>query len=238
MAKVPAILALLITLVAVAILGGLVERVAIWPLARRGDNTLTWLISTLGVAVLMTGAAERIWGTQTHGVKNYIGPANIHLGSLGIATPYIVGFVVAIAAAVAIEVFQRFTLWGRAMRAVGDNRTAVELAGVNVLALGLAAFAFGGALAGLAGFVLAPVTYVQSDSGFTFAILAFAAVAIGGFASHWGALLGGLLIGVVESLAGLYISLNDEDLVVFAVLIAVLLIRPEGILSPRGARSV
>ena len=226
----PAIVCVLIVMIVVGLLGGLVERVAIWPLAARGDSTLTWLISTLGVAVLFTGAAERIWGTQPLAVSNYVGPSviKLHVSGVNVATPYLIAFIVAIAAAVIIELFTRLTLWGRAMRAVGDNRNAVELAGVNVVGLGFVAFALGGALAGLAGFVLAPVTYAQADTGFNFAILSFAALAIGGFSSHWGGLLGGWLVGVVEALAGSYIGLNYADLVVLGMLVLVLLISPEG----------
>lgn len=234
----PVVLALIISVVIVGALGALVERVAIWPLARRGEDTLTWLISTLGIAILFAGAAQRIWGSRPLAVDNYIGPKVMHFGSVNIATPYVVTFVVVIAVAIAIEVFQRYTLWGRAMRAVGDNRSAVELAGINVLVLGIGAFVVGGALAGLAGFVLAPVTYAKADAGFGFVILSFAAVSIGGFSSHWGALIGGWLIGLVQSLSGTYISLNSQELVVFGMLILILMIRPQGLLTQRAGREV
>lgn len=234
----PVIPAVIGTAIVVGLIGGLVERVAIFPLALRGDTTLTWLISTLGAAVLLTGIAERVWGSQPLGVENYIGPAVTHLpGNIGLATPYVVAVIVAVAATVGIDAFQRFTLWGRAMRAVGDNRSAVELAGINVVAFGLVAFIIGGALAGIAGFVLAPVTYASASSGFNFAILAFAALAIGGFGSHWGALVGGLLVGCVESLAGTYVGLSYQDIFVFGVLIVILMIRPQGLWNAHAART-
>jgi branched-chain amino acid transport system permease protein len=232
----PALVALVAVLVIVGLLGGAVERVAIWPLARRGDEGLTWLISTLGVAVLLTGAAERIWGTEPLGVRNMIGPSVVHIGKTGVATPYIVAVVVALLLAVGVELFQRFTLWGRLMRAVADNRVGVELAGINVVAIGLVAFVIGSAVAGLAGFVIAPVTFANSTVGFGFAILAFAAIAIGGFASHWGALLGGWLVGLVESFGGTYVGLNYEGLIVFGFLLLVLMIKPEGVFTTNAVR--
>jgi branched-chain amino acid transport system permease protein len=231
-----AALAVIAVCIVVGIAGVFVERIAIWPLARRGDETMTWLISTLGVAVLITGAAERIWGSQPLGVRNYVGPTVTHLGHVNVATAYIVAFALAILAAVLIEALQRFTAWGRLMRAVGENRAAVELAGGNVIALGVIAFVVGSALAGVAGFIIAPVTFAQSTAGYSFAILAFAGLAIGGFASHWGALAGGLLVGVVESLAGQYIGLNYQDIIVFGALLLVLMIRPEGLFTPEGRR--
>ena len=105
------------------------------------------------------------------GVGNYLGPAVTHFGAVYIATPYVLAFAAVIGAAAAIELFQRYTLWGRLMRAVGENREAVRLAGANVVALGAAAFVIGSALAGIAGFVIAPVTFAQSSTGLSFAIL-------------------------------------------------------------------
>jgi branched-chain amino acid transport system permease protein len=230
----PALLAVIAVMTVCAMIGVVVERTTIYPLARRGDDTITWLISTLAAAEILTGLSERIWGTLPLGVNNFLGPAvaKFPFYDVRVQTPFVVAFIAVIVCTVGIELFQRFTLWGRALRAVGDNRSAVELAGINVVALGMLAFAVGGMLAGLGGFVLAPVTYAQADGGFTFSILSFAALAMGGFASHWGALLGGLFVGVVETLAGTYIGLNYQDIVVLGVLIIVLLIKPEGMWNP------
>lgn len=234
----PVLVALAIAIVGVGILGGVIERVAILPLIRRNEESVSWLISTLGVAVLLTGAAERIWGTQPLLVTNYIGPANVFLGHVGIATPYIIAFCVAVLITIGVEILQRVSVWGRIMKAMGENRTAVELAGVNVYRIGLVAFIVGSALAGLAGFIIAPVTYADSTSGFGLVMLAFVALALGGFASHWGALVGGLLVGVVESVAGVYVGLNNQDIVVLGLLLVVLLVRPQGIFGHRSARAV
>ncbi|HEX3899637.1 MAG TPA: branched-chain amino acid ABC transporter permease [Mycobacteriales bacterium] len=238
-AGVPALAAIVIVAIAAGALGAIVERVAIWPLASRGDDTLTWLISTLGVAVLITGFAERVWGTIPLGVPNYVGPNVIHLGGqINLATPYLIGIGSVLVAAAAIEVSQRFTIWGKAMRATADNRQAVALAGVNVIRLGVVSFAIGGALAGIAGFVLAPITFADSTAGMSFAVLAFAALAIGGFASHWGAIFGGWLVGITESIGGTYAGLQYQDIFVFGVLIVILLIRPEGLTGSRNVRLV
>lgn len=239
-AGLPVLVTLIILAATVAVLGGLTERVAIWPLAGRlDDNNMTWLISTLGVAVLLTGAAERIWGTVPQGVPNYVGPAVLHFGSgVDVPTPLVVAIVVAIAMAVAIELFQRYSLWGKLMRAVADNRRGVELAGINVVTVGLASFTLGGLLSGIAGMVIAPVTYADSTLGFDFVIYAFAAFAIGGFVSHWGALLGGWIVGCTESLGGVYLGLEYQDVVLFGLLIVVLVLRPEGLIAARAARRV
>lgn len=234
----PAAVAAIVVCVVVAAIGGLTERVAIWPLLRRGDDTLKWVLSTLGVAALFTGAGIRIWGPQVLGVPNYFAAPVVHFGSVRVSSSYVLAFVVALILAVAIELFQRLTFWGRIMRAVGDNRLAVELAGVNVIRMGFWAFVLSGILAGVAGFVIAPVTFADPNAGFDFALLSFAALAIGGFQSHWGAVLGGLLVGIAESVGGTYLGLQNEDIVVFGMLVLILVLRPEGLTNFRSARQV
>lgn len=236
----PAALAVILIALIVGALGGVVERVAIRPLASQlsGDN-MTWLISTLGVAILITGATERIWGTVPLGVRNYVGPATVHFGSqVDVQTSFIVAPAVVIVITVGIELFQRYTLWGRMMRAVADNRRAVELAGVNIMTLGLAAFVLAGVLAGVAGFVIAPVTFADSTIGFDFVIYAFAAFAIGGFTSHWGALLGGWIVGLTESFGGAYVGLQYQDVILLGVLVVVLVLKPAGLIGARAVRQV
>jgi branched-chain amino acid transport system permease protein len=234
----PAIVAGVLVAVVVGLIAGLTERVAIWPLARRGDDSLMWLMSTLGLAVLFTGAAERIWGTQPLAVPNYVSAVTLRLGDVRVETAYVIAFGVAICSALGIELFQRFTLTGRVMRAVGENRRAVQLAGVNVIGLGFGAFVLSGVLAGVAGFVIAPLTFADASSGFTFVILAFAALAIGGFGNHWGALVGGWLVGLTELMAGTYLGLKYQDVAVFVVLVVALLIRPAGLTGGGLARQV
>jgi branched-chain amino acid transport system permease protein len=227
--------ALVLTLLIVGLAGGFTERIAIMPLARRGHSTQTWLISTLGIAILITGASERVWGTDALGVPSYLGPAVVRLPDQAyMETPYLIGLIALVLAAIGIELFQRYTVSGRVMRALADNRTAIELAGVNVLRVGLVAYIMGGALAGLAGFIVAPATYAQTTTGFTFAILAFTSFAVGGFSSHWGAVIGGWIVGVVESVSGLYLGLNSQDVIVLGFLICVLLIRPQGLIMSRS----
>jgi branched-chain amino acid transport system permease protein len=235
----PAALAIVILVVITGLVGGLTERVAVFPLARRGDNDiLLWVMSTLGVTAILTGIALRLWGSEPLGVSNYVGPRVTHFGQSYVATPYILAFVFAILVAIGIDVFQRHTRWGKLMRAIADNRNAVQLAGVNTLTFGLVAYVIGAALAGIAGFAIAPITYASATGGFTFTILGFAALAMGGFGSHWGALLGGLMVGVIQSLSATYFGLVYQDFAVFGTLILVLMIRPDGIFGFAQTRKV
>jgi branched-chain amino acid transport system permease protein len=235
---VPAGIAVVIVLLVVAVLGGLTERIAVFPLIRRGDPPLLWLMSTLGVSIILTGVATRVWGTTPLGVDPYLGEKVVTIGDAYVASPYIMAFAAAVLAAVLITVFQNRTRWGRTMRAIADNRDAVRLAGVNVLSYSLASYMIGGALAGFAGFIIAPVTYASASGGFTFTILGFAAMAIGGFGSHWGALLGGWIVGLIQSLGGALAGLQYQSALVFVVLLVVLMIKPAGLFSYTRARYV
>lgn len=234
----PAALTVLVVVLAVAILGGVTERAAVFPLVRRGETPLMWLMSTLGVSVILTGVATRVWGGLPLAVDPYLGEKVLSVGDAYVASSYLIAFVAAALAAVLISVFQGRTRWGRTMRAIADNRDAVRLSGVNVLSYSLASYMIGAGLAGFAGFAIAPVTYASSSGGFTFAILGFAAMAIGGFASHWGALVGGWLVGLIQSLGGALAGLQYQSALVFAVLLAVLLIRPAGLFSRSRVRHV
>ncbi len=234
----PAAVAVLGVVVVVAVIGGLTERIAVFPLVRRGDPPLLWLMSTLGVSLIITGVATRIWGSIPLRVDPYIGERVVTVGDVYVASPYIIAFGASVLAAVAIGIFQNRTRWGRTMRAIADNRDAVRLSGVNVLNYSLASFMIGGALAGFAGFIIAPVTYASASGGFTFTILGFAAMAIGGFTSHWGALIGGWLVGLIQSVGGGFIGLQYQMLLVLGVLLLVLLIKPSGLFSYTRARQV
>jgi branched-chain amino acid transport system permease protein len=236
---VPAAAAIIIVMVLVGILGGAVERIAIFPLARRGDNDpLLWIMSTLGITSILTGLSLTIWGSQPLGVNNYVGPAVTHFGKSYVQTPYLVAFALAIVITLAVWLFQTRTRWGRVMRASADNRVAVQLACVNTFNYGLVAYALGAVLAGAAGFIIAPVTFAIADAGLTFTILGFAAMAMGGFGSYWGALVGGWMVGVIATLAGTYSGLESSNFAVFIVLLVVLMIRPDGIFSFGKSRRV
>lgn len=219
-------------------LGAFVERVAVWPVARRGGDTDMWLLSTIGAGILLTGIAERTWGSQALAVPGYTAKTTLRFGSASVQTDYLVAFVVSIFFVLLIELFQRKTYWGMIFRALGQNRIAVELSGVNIWLLGTIAFGVGGVIAGVGGFVIAPVTYAQSDIGFNLALLAFAGLAIGGFGSTWGALVGGWTVGIVESVGGTYLGVGIEDLVVLGFLVVFLMIRPQGLGSGRALRRV
>lgn len=228
----------IIAIIAMGVIGGLTETIAVAPLIRRGEPPLLWLMSTLGVSVILTGVATRIWGSKPQGVNVYFGDPTVNILGASIQTPYVWAFVVAVVVTAGMVLFERRTRWGRTMRAIADNRDAVRLAGVNTMGYGLAAYAVGAGLSGLAGVILVPITYASINGAFTFTLLGFAAMAIGGFGNHWGALIGGWIVGLVMSVGGGIFGLQFSIGMVFVVLLVILLIRPSGLLAPRNVRTV
>jgi branched-chain amino acid transport system permease protein len=238
-AGLPAAIAVILVAIVTAIIGALIERVGVYPLSRRGDNDpLLWIMTTLGLSAIITGIALRIWGGDPLGVDNYIGERVTRFGESYIATPYIIAFFGSIAVTVGIWLFQSRTRWGRTMRAIADNRIAVQLAGVNTLTYGLVAYAIGAALAGIGGFLIAPITYASATGGFIFTIMGFAALSMGGFTSLIGALVGGWMVGLIQTLVGTFFGLQYSDFSVFIALLLVLMIKPDGLFVFGKARKV
>jgi len=238
-AGIPPLVTLVLVVILTAIVGTLIERIGIFPLSRRGDNDpLLWIMTTLGLAAIITGVSIRIWGSLPNGVENYIGDPVTRFGDSYVSTPFIIAFVGAVVVTFGLWLAQAKTRWGRTMRAIADNRPAVQLAGVNTMVYGLLSYGVGGAIAGAAGFFIAPITFANASGGFTFTIMGFAALALGGFLSLWGALVGGWIVGVIQSLSSTYVGLEYGNFLVFIVLLVVLMIKPDGLFSFGRSREV
>ena len=231
-----AIAALPLIIIATAILGFGVERIAIAPLTRA--LSFGWVLTTLGMSVVLRNVAELQWGPDPLRVPAFIDRAPVSL----LGSPFRVDFMVTIAGAVALvtllELADRRTIIGKAMVATAINRELAQLRGINVGLLGIGSFVVAGALGGIAGLLIAPITFASFNSGVLIALKGFLAIAIGGWGRHVGALAGGLLIGVAESLAILWVDVDIRNLVPLPLLAAILLIRPQGLFGRRVERHV
>jgi branched-chain amino acid transport system permease protein len=233
-ANVPLPLAMLGGMAGAAIVAMFIEKVCYQPL--RGAPVVTPMLSTLGFSIILQNVATNVWGSnpvqlsdEYLGRQYEIGPVNI-----GEMQLIIVGATIMLVALVAYTV-QR-TAVGRALRAVAENREVARLLGVSADRLTLFAFALSGALAGVAG-VLIALHYgaITPYLGVEIGLKAVAVMVVGGTAHIWGALLAGPLIGVVEVLTVAYGGSQVRDFVVYGFMILVLLLRPQGLLG--GARS-
>ena len=226
--------AVLISIIFCTLLGMTIERVAYKPL--RNASPLAVLITAIGVSYLLQNLALLIFGAQPKNFTSVVPLESIKLfdGQLVISGEAIVTIAVTVIIMVALVLFINKTRPGNAMRAVSEDRGAAQLMGVNVNGTIALTFAIGSGLAAIAGVLLCSAypTLVPTTGSMP-GIKAFVAAVFGGIGSIPGAMIGGVLIGIIEILGRAYISSQMADAIVFAVLIIVLVVKPTGILGKK-----
>ena len=227
----PPVLAILVAMVACTVLGITIEGLAYRPL--RQAASLAVLITAIGVSYLLQNIALMIWGANPKSFPTtFINGSSIRLGQLNISTATIITILANVVIMVGLTLFTSKTKLGKAMRCVSEDRGAAELMGINVNRTISLTFAIGSALAAIAGILLcSSYPILQPTTGSMPGIKAFTAAVFGGIGSIPGAMLGGILLGVIEIFGKAYISTELGDAIVFAVLIIVLLFRPTGLLG-------
>lgn len=228
----PAIVGVLAAVVVCTILGITIERVAYKPL--RSAPSLAVLITAIGVSYLLQNLALLIWGSDPKSFTSVVSmePLRLFDGTLVITGETIVTIIVSAIIMAALTLFVNRTKVGHAMLAVSEDKGAAQLMGINVNATISLTFAIGSALAAVAGVLLCSAQpSLLPTTGAMPGIKAFVAAVFGGIGSIPGAMIGGILLGIIEILSKYYISSQISDAIVFAVLIVVLLVRPAGILG-------
>ena len=225
------IVAVLIGMVVCTVLGMIIEKVAYKPL-RGASSSLAVLITAIGVSYFLQNIALLVFGADTKFFVNVIDVPSVSLagGQLTITGTTIVTIIVCIVIMISLMLFVNRTKAGRAMRAVSEDRGAAQLMGVNVNATISLTFAIGSGLAAVAGVLLCSAyPSLTPYTGAMPGIKAFVAAVFGGIGSIPGAMVGGILLGIIEILGKAYISSQVADAIVFAVLIIVLLVKPTGL---------
>jgi branched-chain amino acid transport system permease protein len=216
----------------VAIAGAIVERATVAPLRRRESPRVLALISTIGASITLEAAAQLVWGAQVRGYPSPLPAGGFAVGPARIT--YLEVAIMAIAALLmgGLGLFVRHSRTGRAIRAIAQNLPAARLMGIDVERTIVTVFAVGSAIGAVAGMLTgAYFSFAQPSMGFIPGIKGFVAAVLGGMGSVVGAGLGGLLLGLVESLGGGLLSFEYKDAIVFGVLILILIVRPSGILG-------
>ena len=224
----PLAAALAVSVLLIGLLGVLIERVAIRPV---GSDVLRGIVITIGVGVALQGVAVLLWGTEAHALKSFSGEAPLDLG--GVSVPPQALWVLGSSAALMglLYLFFTHTYLGKAFRACAVNAFAASLVGIPIRAMRAISFFVSGVSGAIAGVIIAPIAFAQYDSGIFLGIKGFVACIIGGFGHPVGAALGGLMLGLLESLATGYLSSGFKNAIAFVVLLAFLLVRPRGILG-------
>lgn len=230
----PMVVGVFAAIVFCTLFGMLIERVAYKPL--RKAPSLAVLITAIGVSYLLQNAAQLIFGSDTKSFTSVvtIPPLSLFNGGLIITGEAIATIVISIIIMIVLTLFIRKTKPGRAMLAVAEDRGAAQLMGINVNATISLTFAIGSALAAIAGALLCSAYPTLSPTtGAMPGIKAFTAAVFGGIGSIPGAMIGGILLGLIENMSKTYISTQLSDAIVFGVLIVVLLLKPTGILGKK-----
>jgi len=229
-AGVPFVWALLATVVMSGILLGYVVKAGIiQPLINRSQTTL--IVATIALSFLASNAVATFWSAQCKAFPPVFGMMPYRLGSVALSRQHVWTIVIAIVLILAINLFIQRTKPGKAMQAVAQNREAAKVLGINISAVTTMVFVINAVLVAFAAALIAPVYMVRFDMGAQLGLKAFYSAAIGGFNQIRGALLGGFLVGLIETFSSAYLSTEYREMFVLIVLIAVILIRKEGLLG-------
>ena len=228
----PVPVALLLTVIVCSVLGVLIEKIAYKPL--RKAQPLAVLITAIGMSFFLQSSSLLIFGSTPIPFQSVIPNENIKVGPVVISSITLVTLVVTAVAMILLTLFINKTKLGSAMRAVSEDKGAAELMGINVNSTISMTFAIGSALAAVAGILyISQYQSMKPTLGALPGIKAFVAAVLGGIGSIPGAMLGGILLGLIESVSKAYISTELADAIVFGVLIVVLLFRPSGLLGKK-----
>ena len=226
------LLAVLITLV----LGLMLQRFAIAP--ARGITVVGTIIITIGASIFLRGLALLIWGKDIHALPHFSGETPLRLGGVTLLPQNLWVMGGAAVLVLAVHLFFNRTLLGKAILACSCNRTAAQLVGINVGRMLLVAYGLSAMLGAMAGVLVAPITYTSYDAGIMLGLKGFAAAILGGMGNPMGAVAGGLLLGLLESLAAGLISSGYKDAIAFVILLLVLFLRPSGLFGRASAERV
>lgn len=214
---------------AVTVVGALVERFAIRP--ARSKAVIVLIFITIGVSILMRGVFKVLWGKNQMAVPSFSGDTPLVIFSAAILPQALWIFCITLVVVLSLHLFFSKSRVGKAMRATSFNPRAAALMGVSVNRMVLFSFAFSGVLGAVAGMIIVPITTLSYSIGVMLGLKGFAAAVLGGYGNSVGAIIGGLLLGMLESLGAGMISSAYKDVIAFAILLLVLFIKPSGLLG-------
>jgi branched-chain amino acid transport system permease protein len=225
--KIPLLPGFFLAIALVTVIGALFERLAIYPL--KNPPVLILIMITLAGSIILKGGAMLFWGKDIYTLPHFSGEEPLlFLGATILPqTLWIIGILCVVVTILAL--FFNFTMVGKAMRACAVNPVAASLVGINVKKMVLLSFALSAALGAIAGIIITPIALMEYDRGAILALKGFAAAVLGGLGNGVGAVVAGLIIGILESLGAGFISSGYKDAIALIVLLLVLFIKPSGI---------
>jgi branched-chain amino acid transport system permease protein len=235
-AGVPLPLAALLAIVVAVAVGMLLHRFAIEP--ARGASAVTLIIITIGASILLRGVAAVVFDKNFHSFPPFAGTAPWNVGGATILPQSVIVLLGAGIIVVAMWALMSMTLIGKAMVATAANKLAAQLTGINTRAIIGLSFAVSAAIGAVGGILVTPITLTSYDVGTLLALKGFAAAMLGGMGHPFGAVVGGLIVGLLESFGAGYISSAYKDAIAFLVILAVLFFMPNGLFGRASAERV
>ncbi|GAA4406555.1 branched-chain amino acid ABC transporter permease [Quisquiliibacterium transsilvanicum] len=230
-------LAVIFAVLVLALVGAVFNRVLLVPII--GQPTFAAVMITLAAGYVMRGVASMVpgWGTDTYALKAPYSDGTLRLGDLVVSTDHIAIIVLTALLCAGLFLFFKFTRVGIAMQASSQNQLAANYMGIPVRRINTLIWGISAGVAAFTAILLAPITFVHTNMGFI-GLKAFPAAVVGGFGSIPGAIVGGLIIGLVESYAGFYLPEGFKDVAAYVVVLLVLMIRPSGIFAEMRRKKV
>ena len=226
-AGLPMMPGLFLAVAGVALVAMVVELIGLRP--ARSNNHLVLIFLTVGLSIILRGIIKLVWGKNRMALPPLTPDRSINIFGASVLPQALWILLLTIIAIALLTWFFYRTSLGLSMRAVASNPTAAAVVGISTGRIRLTSYAIAGALGGLAGVLVTPITTLNYDVGVLLGLKGFAAAILGGFGSFPGAIFGGLGLGLLESLSAGYISSAYKDVVAFVVLLLVLFIRPKGL---------
>jgi branched-chain amino acid transport system permease protein len=229
---------IIVAILAVTAVGYLIARYLLQPLTVESRiDEQRGLVLSLGLSLVLANFVLAVFGPDYQRVPGKLAEGSIALGDLIIEKQRLLILIASLVLAAGLMVFLRFTLMGKAIRAVGENPEAAQASGISVRKIHLLTFAVGSALAGAAGALITPATYAFPAMGLNYTLYAFSVVIIGGLGSVWGAIFAGFLLGIVESLSVIWLPSGYNTIVGPALMLITLIVRPQGLLGIKPGRA-
>ena len=218
------------------VLGVLFKKAIVEPMLPGAGLPL--IIATMALAILMKESVKNFYGAEAQPYPSLFPQTTMHVGGAVISMQDILNLLISLAVVLALTAFLNGTRTGRSMQATAQNPAVAEILGVNVKRMTLYTFLINAALAALASFLISPIYLAKFSNGETIGFVAFIAAIVGGFNQIRGALAGGLLIGVLDNLTATYVTASYRAALPLALLIVVILVKPEGLLGTKEGRAV
>ena len=227
----PLLPSILLAIAISTLVGIAFERLAIRPL--KNAKPLSLIIITIGASIFIRGAAMLIWGKDTHALPSFSGDDPLFIAGATLLPQHLWIFGISVLIIIINRIFFNYTITGKAMRACAYNAYVASLVGIDVKIMVLLSFIISSAIGSMAGIIIAPLTMTSYDVGIMLGLKGFCAVIIGGMSSGLSTVMGGLLLGLLESLGAGFISASYKDAIAFIILLLILFVRPEGLFKKK-----